>query len=121
MIHIKDNILLANVPKDATCIEVVRDPVIYGDPDWLMYVSESEDRCHHIRLSGPPGSYRFLALSTEMTEELAAKIVEQFKWGDYKDYVDPNDGFETALESFHSLEASIGCEAATYAVLNKIK
>lgn len=98
----------------------------------FMLFSENEDGVNLCFATGdgisasflPPGSYTFLFCSNDVTEEQAAGVVpgpmlldDQLEvWNDYTDVMDL--GFDTAIESFHSLLRSHNL-TGNYAIIKK--
>lgn len=115
MTHTKDNICILDMPKGYQFRGLLTDI----DPQGICFVKDRVNRCMVL----PPGTWRFVALSTEMTEEKARDVVEAVD-GNYRDYVlfrgHLHNVYDTALESFHSLLTALGCDpGGTYAVLKK--
>lgn len=111
----KARIMLVEVPEWATDLELLEFSTTYaGDaknpPNYfrLMYRKGKEvSSDYNVKL--PSGNYTYLCTTTDITEEIAAGIVDDHRRyiGEYKDYdlnTSPDNGrYSTAKWSFKSL------------------
>jgi len=123
-----DNILLVEVPEDAT------DFMLHEIDDYMkiVFTSQIQDPCNcgGDMLKLPAGNWQFIGTSDAITEEMAAKIVDyeckpnsftSFRYRNYEWNWGLPQFFPTALESYQSwLRANSININNRYAILKKL-
>ncbi len=105
--HLTGNYLAVEIPQDASDIQGHKNCVTY-------YCSEGT-----INVQLPSGSYKFLFLSSQVTEGDLKEICPVHKGFGWRDYMAANGSYQwcaSALKSFHSLLQSKNL-TGTYAVM----
>lgn len=113
-----ENILFVPVPEGAHGIEINTGS---HSLDW--FTGDLEDS-NSVDL--PPGSWRFIDLHSQMTEENAREVVSNLFERSYRNYELPEDHsgwggpyvYDTALESYHSLYRHLGLVGEQAVLIN---
>lgn len=115
----KATILFVEFPNDAESIIYYPRSIIFADSTW-----KKTKRGKRIEL--PEGTWQFITLLKDASEEQAVNVVDSIFDKYYMDYENPNNNtyapgytFDTALESLHSLATSLGVKGNA-AVLVKV-
>lgn len=112
-----ENILFVDVPEEACDFKIDLYTFCYLSHKWADYYTK--------RYLGP-GSYQFIALHSQMTEEKAREVVNNLFERSYRNYELPEDHpgwggpyvYDTALESYYSFCRHLGL-VGEQAVLKK--
>jgi hypothetical protein len=100
--HLTDNAIAVEVPDDSGNFDVAEGSLYYNA---AYYGFGAIGRMKKL----PPGKWKILGLSTELTEEQCEELVEQhFDTGEFKEYVLGFYQYRSAKQSFESLLRSKG-------------